>query len=160
MSVTPDAFRQAMRNWTTGISILTAQYQGVRHGMTVSSFTSLALEPPMVAASIQKGTRTHILIEKSYNFGVTILHLDQEELSERFAGRIRDEEDRFVGLDTITLVTGAPFISSGLAFFDCKVACTVDLNSHTVFVGEVLAVQDQDGPPLVYHNRAYRKLQV
>lgn len=160
MSVSPDAFRQAMRHWATGIVIFAASYEGFRHGMTVSSFNSLTLEPPLVMASIQKGTRTHYLTDSSNAFSVTILSASQQEISDIFAGRISDENDRFAGLEIEELVTGSPFIKGGLAYMDCKVVQRVDLGSHVIFIGEVVASKDlSQGEPLVYYDRAYRKLQ-
>lgn len=160
MSVDSAAFKQSMRHWTTGIAIFAAEYNGIRHGMTVSSFTSVTLDPPMVMASIQKGTRTHVLVEASGNFSVTLLAEDQQEISERFAGRNTEQEDRFAGLETVALLTGAPLIVGGLAYFDCKVQKRIDLKSHTIFLGDVLAVQDcNHKQPLAYYNRLYRKLQ-
>lgn len=160
MSVSPDAFRQAMRHWTTGIVIFAASHDGFQHGMTVSSFTSLTLEPPLVMASIQKGTRTYYLTDSSNAFSITILAASQQEISEIFAGRISDESDRFAGLETEILLTGSPFIKGGLAYLDCKVVQQVDLGSHVIFIGEVVASKDLDlGTPLAYYDRAYRRLQ-
>jgi flavin reductase (DIM6/NTAB) family NADH-FMN oxidoreductase RutF len=156
----PESFRQTMRHWTTGISIFAAHHQGMIHGMTVSSFTSVALEPPQVLASIQKGTRTYELADLSGAFSITILSTDQLEISERFAGRLEEDQDRFEDLSTETLVTGSPFIQGGLAYLDCRVRQQVDLGSHMIFIGEVVAVREFDRhKPLLYYNRAYRMLQ-
>jgi flavin reductase (DIM6/NTAB) family NADH-FMN oxidoreductase RutF len=160
MSIDTDAFRQVMRHWTTGIAIFAAQHEGVRHGMTISSFTSITLEPPLVLASIQKWTRTFNLADQSGSFGITILSNDQQDISERFAGRLGDDQDRFIGVDVTTLVTGAPLLVGGLAHLDCRVVKKVDLESHVLFIGEVLAAQELNTKsPLTYYNRAYRKLQ-
>jgi flavin reductase (DIM6/NTAB) family NADH-FMN oxidoreductase RutF len=160
MSVDSAAFKQSMRHWTTGIAIFAAEFNGVRHGMTVSSFASVTLDPPIVMASIQKGTRTHVLIDASGHFSVTLLAEDQQGISDRFAGRLTEQDDRFAGLETDVLVTGAPLIAGGLAYFDCKVHKRIDLKSHTIFLGEVLAVKDNGNEqPLVYYNRMYQTLQ-
>lgn len=160
MSVTPDEMRESMRLWTTGVAIFASQFEGNLHGMTVSSFTSISLEPPQVLASIQKDTRTYELMEKSGAFGVTILSQDQLELSERFAGRLGEDHQRFQDLDIEILVTGSPFIKGGLAYFDCRIVNRVDLPTHTVFFGEVIATRNGvAGSPLTYFDRTYRKLQ-
>jgi flavin reductase (DIM6/NTAB) family NADH-FMN oxidoreductase RutF len=160
MGVSPDEMRESMRLWTTGVAIFSAQFEGLRHGMTVSSFTSISLEPPLVLASIQKDTRTHELMQKSGAFGVTILSQDQIELSDRFAGRLGEEAERFVNVDTETLITGSPLITGGLAYFDCQIVNHVDLPTHSVFIGEVIATRNGVvGGPLAYFDRAYRKLQ-
>jgi flavin reductase (DIM6/NTAB) family NADH-FMN oxidoreductase RutF len=161
MTLDPAAFRQSMRHWTTGIAIFTAQHEEQYHGMTVSSFTSVSLEPPLVVASIQKDTRTHNLADRSGAFAITILSEDQVDISNHFAGRMGEEQDRFLGLEIETLLTGAPLITGGLAFFDCKIVDRVNLGSHTIFIGEVLATRDiNKSKPLAYYDRAYRKLQV
>jgi flavin reductase (DIM6/NTAB) family NADH-FMN oxidoreductase RutF len=91
---------------------------------------------------------------------VTILAASQQALSERFAGRQADDVDRLAGLQTETFVTGAPFIQGGLAFLDCKVIQTIDAGMNTLFIAEVVAVRGDDhDTPLVYHDRAYRRLQ-
>jgi flavin reductase (DIM6/NTAB) family NADH-FMN oxidoreductase RutF len=127
--------------------------------MTVSSFTSLSLTPPQVLVSLAQNTRTHDLVTRSRLFGISILSAEQQEISNRFAGRVEDEPDRFIGLETFTLATGAPLITGGLAHLDCHVVTTLGSGTHTICIGEVLAAQNAgDGEPLMYFNRGYRKL--
>lgn len=159
MPINPEDFRRAMRSWATGVTVVSTDYQGVRHGMTVNSFTSLSLHPPLVLISLEKGTRTHKLLLHSGTFGVTILSREQQELSDRFAGRHTDEQDRFEGLVTFTLQTGAPFLSGGLAYFDCRVIHRHEAATHHVFFGEVIQVMfGEVVEPLLYFDRAYRGL--
>jgi flavin reductase (DIM6/NTAB) family NADH-FMN oxidoreductase RutF len=149
-----------MRAWTTGVAIVTAAHQGRKHGMTVSSFTSISLDPPLIVISLSIGSHTHDLVRLAGSFGVTILAASQQALSERFAGRQPADVDRLDGLQTETYVTGAPFIKGGLAFLDCKVTQTINAGMNTLFIAEVLAVRGDDhDAPLVYHDRAYRRLQ-
>ena len=68
----PEQLRRSMRAWTSGIAIVTASHAGEQHGMTVSSFTSIALEPPLIMISVQTDSRTHNLISGSNVFAVTI----------------------------------------------------------------------------------------
>ena len=160
MPVDPEALRLVMRTWATGVTIVSTELEAVRHGMTVSSFTSVSLDPPLVLVSLERGTHTHRMLERSGIFAVTVLGEGQQAMSDRFAGRQQDGEDRFAGLDTFTLASGAPFISGGLAYFDCRVVSTYQAGTHTVFIGEVLAVQagDETAAPLLYHDRDYRQL--
>src|SRR3990172_6959975 len=118
----PEQLRQAMRAWTSGVTIVTASHAGEQHGMTVSSFTSIALEPPLIIISLQTDSRTHNLIAQANTFAVTILADGQQDISDRFAGRLTDVADRLAGIETETLVTGAPFIKGGLAYLDCRVS--------------------------------------
>lgn len=149
-----------MRRWPTGVSIITVSHQGVRHGMTVSSFTSLSLDPPWVLVSLDRGSRTYNLVAEAGYFGVTFLSSQQQAISERFARRDTELEDRFAGLETHTLVSGAPFLEGGLGYLDCRVVTTLQAGDNTLFIGEVLAVRNGDGGlPLVYFDRQYRELQ-
>lgn len=158
MTVDSEQLRQTMRFWTTGVTIVTAAHEGVQHGMTVSAFTSLSLTPPQVLVSLAQNARTHSLISRAGAFGVTILSADQQDLSERFAGRVPDEMDRLAGLAAFTLETGAPLLGGGLAHLDCRVIAKMDCGTSTIFVGEVVAAQSKpDGNPLLYFNRGYRK---
>lgn len=127
--------------------------------MTVSSFTSVALEPPLIIISLQTASRTQILVSQAKAFAVTILAEDQQKLSDRFAGRIADAEDRLAGLETETLATGAPFIKGGLAYLDCRIMQSIAMGTNTLFLAEVVAARGNGaGQPLVYHDRKYHKL--
>jgi len=159
MPVEADLLRQAMRYWVTGVTIVTAAHQGVQHGMTVSSFTSLSLTPPQVLVSLAQNTRTHDLVTRSRSFGISVLSADQMEISDRFAGRVADEHDRLAGLEIFLMATGAPMIAGGLAHLDCHVVTTLGSGTHTIFIGEVLAARNAGaGEPLIYFNRGYKKL--
>jgi len=159
MPIEADLLRETMRFWVTGVTVVTTTHQGVQHGMTVSSFMSLSLTPAQVLISLAQGTRTHNLVSLSRSFGLSILSSDQQEISDRFAGRIPDEQNRLAGLETFTLTSGAPMVLGGLAYLDCQVVTTLDSATHTIFIGEVLAAQHvEDGNPLVYFNRGYEQL--
>jgi flavin reductase (DIM6/NTAB) family NADH-FMN oxidoreductase RutF len=157
MTPNPEEFRRAMRQWATGVTVVSVAYQGIFHGMTVNSFTSLSLHPPLVLVSLERGTRTYGMLEQAGFFGVTILAQDQWEISERFAGRHTEHQDRFENLETFTLVSGAPLLTGGLAHFDCRVISRYQAGTHTIFIGDVLATQAVgEDRPLIYYNQAYR----
>ena len=159
MTLDPEQLRAAMRAWTTGVTIVTASYNGERHGMTVSSFTSISLDPALITISLQAASRTCELVTQSGAFGLTILSADQQGLSELFAGRVLALDNRFDGLETETLVTGAPLIKGGLAWLDCRVVYHYDAGMNALFIGEVVAARSiGEGAPLVYHNRDYQQL--
>lgn len=159
MPANPEELRQAMRLWTTGVTIVSAQHNNRRHGMTVSSFTSLSLDPPLVLVSLEQVTKTHRLVQQAGYFGVTILDESQQQISDRFAGRITEYSDRFSDLETFTMVSGTPLLVGGLAWLDCRVVVTYQAGNHTVFIGEVLAVKSEaTGQPLLYYDRDYRRL--
>ncbi len=158
MTLDPEQLRRSMRAWSSGVTIVTAMHDGDRHGMTVSSFTSVSLEPPLVIISLHTGSRTHRLVSGSGAFAVNILGAGQRQLSERFAGRGSWDEDRFEGVETETLLTGAPTLPASLARLDCRVQQVIPVGMNTLFLAEVVAARgDGEGQPLVYHNRQYRE---
>jgi len=159
MTVESELLRQAMRFWATGVTVVTAAHAGVEHGMTVSAFTSVSLTPPQVLVSLAQNTRTHDLIMQSHHFGINILDSTQLELSDRFAGRVPDEMDRLIGVETQKLISGTPLLKQGLAQLDCHVVTTLGSGTHTIFIGEVLsATSGSEIDPLLYFNRDYKKL--
>ena len=161
MTLDSEQLRHAMRAWTTGVTVVTAMHGGQHYGMTVNSFTSISLEPPLISVTLKKLTHTHELVEKSGEFAVTILSSAQNDLSDRFAGKIPDIHDRFEGVQTEILTLTVPLIKGGLAYFNCRVVNAIPVGENTLFIAEVLAVSrdgEGDGDPLVYHNRVYWKL--
>jgi flavin reductase (DIM6/NTAB) family NADH-FMN oxidoreductase RutF len=160
MPLDSEQLRQVMRSWTSGVTIVTARYGTQQHGMTVSSFTSLSLDPPWILISLQKASRTHELVLGAGCFGVTILSADQQELSDRFAGHIPDTSDRMSGLELEALETGAPLIEGGLAWLDCRVVQTISAGTNSLFIAEVVAARGGSGDdcPLVYHKQGYQRL--
>jgi flavin reductase (DIM6/NTAB) family NADH-FMN oxidoreductase RutF len=154
----PDQLRRSMRAWSSGVTIVTAAHKTERHGMTVSSFTSVSLEPPLIMISLHTDSRTHRLISASGAFAVNILSLEQRELSERFAGRDGHEEDRFEGMETDRMLSGAPVFKDSLAALDCRVRQEIPAGMNTLILAEVVAARGEgEGEPLVYHNRRYRE---
>jgi flavin reductase (DIM6/NTAB) family NADH-FMN oxidoreductase RutF len=159
MGVEADELRRVMRQWATGVTLVTAQDGGKPHGMTVSSFTSLSLDPPLVMISLENMARTHRMVTESGAFAVSILDEAQEDLADRFAGRIPDGEDRFAGVRYETARTGSPLPEGVLAYIDCEVVSSQAAGTHTVFVGRVVASGVRPGgQPLLYYNRNYRRL--
>ena len=152
--------RQMMRSWASGVTVVTARHKDQAHGMTVSAFTSISLEPPRVIVSLEKASRTTELAMKSGYFGITILAADQKEISDRFAGRIPAFNDnRFEGLEITLMASGCPFISRGLAFLDCAIVDTYESGTNTLLIGDVIAtLHSGEGAPLLYFDQDYRSL--
>ena len=159
MTLDSEQLRQAMRAWTTGVSVVTAKYNDQQYGMTVNSFTSISLEPPLISVTLKRLTHTHELVEKSGEFSITILASDQSELSDRFAGKLHNIRDRFEGLITEKLLIDAPLLKGGLAYLNCRVVNSIPVGENTLFIAEVIAASGKvEGDPLVYHNRVFWKL--
>jgi flavin reductase (DIM6/NTAB) family NADH-FMN oxidoreductase RutF len=159
MTLDPEQLRHAMRAWTTGVAVVTAQHAGHRYGMTVNSFTSISLDPPLISVALKHLTHTHELVEKSGEFAITILASHQKDLSDRFAGKFPNVHDRFDGVATESLLIDAPLIRDGIACFNCRVVTSIPVGENTLFVAEVIAARGEgEGSPLVYHNRVYWRL--
>ena len=161
MTLDSEKLRHAMRAWTTGVAVVTATHEGEQYGMTVNSFNSVSLEPPVVSVALKQSTHTHDLVVKSGVFAATILTSEQKELSGRFAGKIPNITNRFEGVQTERLAIDAPILKNGMAYFNCRVMNSMPIGENTLFIAEVIAVsregKDEDNP-LVYHNRVYWKL--
>jgi len=157
--VNPDAFRQALRRWPSGVTVVTMPTADGPHGMTASAFCSVSVAPPQVLVVVDRRWRSHDLIAAGAVFCVNILADDQAGWSERFAGR-GQEEDRFAGIATVVAATGAPCLTAARAWLDCRVVAAHEAGDHSIFVGEVLALGLGDGAEtsLVYHDGAYRSV--
>jgi flavin reductase (DIM6/NTAB) family NADH-FMN oxidoreductase RutF len=127
--------------------------------MTVNSFTSISLEPPLISVALKQLTHTHELVVKSGMFSVTILTAAQKELSDRFAGKLPQVTNRFDGVQIETISLDSPVFKDGMAYFDCRVMSSMAVGENTLFIAEVLDARGEgEGEPLVYHNRQYWKL--
>ena len=161
MSITSEEYRDALRHFPAGVTIVTLQTPGVvkPHGLTVSAFASVSPEPPLIMVSIDHQHSAYEMLERSgTTFAVNILAHDQSELSNRFAW-LKDEE-RFDEGNWATAVTGAPILKNALAWLDCTIYERVVAGTHTIYIGEVQAssVPRADERPLIYWNRGYRHL--
>jgi flavin reductase (DIM6/NTAB) family NADH-FMN oxidoreductase RutF len=160
MSVSSEQFRNALRHFPAGVTIVTIKSDNTIHGLTVSAFASISPEPPLIMIAIDHRHSAYKLLEEEAVFAVNILHQDQMELSNRFAW-LKDE-DRFEAGEWSTATTGAPILTDALAWLDCTIYARYVAGTHTLYVGEVQATDAPraDEPPLVYWNRGYRQLQL
>lgn len=159
MPITSEEYREALRHFPSGVTILTIKAGDVKHGLTVSAFASVSPEPPLIAVMIDQRHHAYPLLETEGTvFAVNILRQDQEELSNRFAW-VKDE-DRFAVGDWITATTGAPVLADAEAWLDCTIHDRFAAGTHTVYLGEVQAsrVPEPDAAPLLYWNRGYRHI--
>lgn len=158
MPITPDQYRDVMRHFPAGVTIVTIKSGGEIHGLTVSAFVSVSPTPPLILVAIDHKHTAHKMLERSNAvFAVNILKEDQAHLSNRFAWT---HEDRFAEGKWSTAVTGAPVLEDALAWLDCTIYSRHTAGTHTIYIGEVQAsyVLEPEHKPLVYWNRDYRKL--
>lgn len=155
--VDPATFRDVMAQWPSGVTIVTTlDADGVRKGMTASSFSSVSLTPPLVSVCLLKTLYTHRLISESGVFGVNVLAKDQQEVARKFAGMIPGVEDRFEGEPWTIAETGVSLLDDALGWVDCRVVHEYDGGDHTIFVGEVVAANNaRRSAPLLFHSRGW-----
>ncbi|MGC8542389.1 MAG: flavin reductase family protein [Vulcanisaeta sp.] len=154
MTISSELLKAVMRNYPTGVTIVTTTYNDEYYGLTVNSFTSLSLDPPLVLIAIDKRLTSHEAIDKSNVYAVNILSDDMKDLAIKFATAPREE--RFSGLKVRTAKTGSPIIEGAIAYLDCKVVAKYPGGDHTIFIGEILDAQIMNNKvPLIYYNRGY-----
>jgi flavin reductase (DIM6/NTAB) family NADH-FMN oxidoreductase RutF len=159
MSISSEAFRDALRHFPAGVTLVTLKAGGEIHGLTVSAFASVSPEPPLVAIMIDHRHRAFELLElPDAVFAVNFLAEDQSALADRFAWN--PDGTRFEAGRWTTAVTGAPVLADAVAWLDCVIHSRHRAGGHTLFIGEVQAseVLRPDAPPLLYWNRDYRAL--
>ena len=159
MPITPDAYKDALRHFASGVTIVTIKAGEETHGLTVAAFASVSPEPPLVSIIIDSAHHAHELLEQEgASFAVNILGADQTELSNRFA--FVKDEDRFATGKWTRAVTGAPVLADALAWMDCTIHSKHRAGSHTIYVGEVQASETPRASQasLIYWNRDYRRL--
>lgn len=155
MPIDDAGFKLAMSHFVSGVTVVTTAVDGTLHGMTVASFASLSLHPPLVLICIEKGVKSHDAIAAAQKFGVSILGGDQAEISSRFASR---RDDRFEGVAVRTGELGVPLIEGAICTLECRLHDTLPGGDHTIFVGEVVDARTHESSPLVYFRSGYREL--
>lgn len=155
MPIDDARFRQAMGHFASGVTVVTTASAGELYGMTVSSFASLSLNPPLVLICIDKSVPSHDIIKDAGRFVVNILEERQEHLSRRFAN---SATDKFKGVAWHNGQLGLPVLDNTLAAIECRLCNALDGGDHTIFVGEVVDAEVREGAPLLYYRRGYREL--
>jgi flavin reductase (DIM6/NTAB) family NADH-FMN oxidoreductase RutF len=134
-------FRSAMRRLAGGVSVITAGRGREISGMTVTSVSSLSVDPPALIVSINREASSWPLVRRYGFFGVNILTSDQIDIAERFTGKggLKGAA-RFAGADWTTRTSGVPLLVGALAAIDCEVEDVVERHSHAIVIGRVLDV--------------------
>ena len=147
-----DDFRAAMGRFATGVTVVTTgDDQGEPHSMTANSFTSVCLDPPVVLVCVGHSTHTYGYVERSGKFGINILSEEQEDLGAYFAKRPEDRTGDMKYGYTVA-EGGVPFLEGSMVFFSCTVVGSHVYGDHTVYMGEVKEVrQNEEGAPLMFY---------
>ena len=149
----PKAFRRALGNFATGITVVTAQTpDGAKTGVTANSFNSVSLDPALVLWSIDKRSGSCEIFDKASHFAVNVLAADQIDVSNHFA---RPSDDKFSTIDFAEGFGEAPILNDTAACFQCESYETVDGGDHWILIGKVVAFEDAGRAPLIYHQGSY-----
>jgi flavin reductase (DIM6/NTAB) family NADH-FMN oxidoreductase RutF len=140
--VTSGDFRSAMRRLAGGVSVITAGRGRDISGMTVTSVSSLSVDPPALIVSVNRSASSWPLIQRHGFFGVNILNADQLDVADRFTGKggLKGAE-RFVGAEWFTRASGVPLLSGALTAIECEVEEAIERHSHAIVIGRVLDLQ-------------------
>lgn len=159
MSISVELYKNIMRRWVAGVTVVTTRLEDeTLHGITVSSFTSVSLDPALILICIGKEKHSHSLIQNSGVFAVNILSTDQIEIAKRFAGMYPEIEDRFADISYEVSETGSPILTASQGWMDCQLHNSYDAGDHTIFVGNVVAGSvGQENDLLLYGNRSWGK---
>lgn len=150
------AFRRALGLFATGITVVTARAaDGSPVGLTVNSFNSVSLDPPLVVWSLSAHLPQRAELENCSHYAINVLAADQEWLSRRFASR---QGARFEGLDWTPGATGAPLLEDCCAYFEVRNTIRHPGGDHLLFVGEVERCARSEREPLLYFGGRYRQL--
>ncbi len=149
------AFRFAMREFASGVAIVTCGEGDLRAGCTATALSSLSLTPPSLIVCIDHSAATLARLRECGAFAVNILGAQHEALANRFAGRggVKGAA-RFAGSDWVTLATGAPVLRDALAGVDCRVEEIIDRHTHSIVIGAVAAVRRGEHGPALLHWRS------
>ena len=146
-------FRRALSCFATGVAVATTRdADGVPAGMTISSFNSVSLDPPLVLWSIAIDSYSYDAFINAEYFAVNVLTMEQQELSARFAQR---GLDKFKGIDIRDGLHGAPILPEYAACFECRTEHIYDGGDHKIIVGRVLRLEDRETDPLIFYRGRY-----
>lgn len=148
------SYRNALGQFATGITIVTARTADGPVGMTANSFNSVSLEPPLVLWCLAKESQRRAAFEQATAFGISVLRSDQYDLAMRFAR----EGQCFTAENSFENEAGLPLIRDALANFECRLERSMDAGDHEIILGRVEKVSFSDGDPLVFQGGRFGTL--
>ncbi len=153
--ICPRTLRAALGLFATGVAIMTTVTSERRIvGLTVNSFSSVSLDPPLVLWSLAKKSPSRPCFEETGYFAVNVLTTEQAEISSRFA---RPIEDKFCGVKWQPGIRGVPVLSGCIAHFECRLRHSIDGGDHMIFIGEVERFDSHCGEPLLFLASRYHR---
>jgi len=148
--------RDALGEFATGVAVVTARgIDGRPVGVTINSFASVSLEPPLVLWSLGLKSPSLAVFEWCSHYAVNVLAADQTEFSQRFS---QSQGDKFAGIDLKVGAGGTPILPGCCAWLGCRNEMRYPGGDHLILVGHVESVHREEKPPLVFHGGRYRVL--
>jgi flavin reductase (DIM6/NTAB) family NADH-FMN oxidoreductase RutF len=152
----PAGFRAAMAMLPTGVTVVSASGPDGPAGATANAVCSLSIEPMLMLACLDRGSRTLLAVQAANRFGISVLHAGQEEIARKFATKA-PVADKWEGVASGER-EGIPAIEDALAFVACDLRDVIAGGDHVIVTGEVTALETSEGDPLVFHAGDYRPL--
>lgn len=151
-----EELKAVMRRSAQGVTVVCTRHQERLFGLTVSSFTSVSLEPPLILVSVSKKTYSHSYLADSVRFSVSVLADDQAKVASVFSGRAGDPANKFKEVPFVMGPEGSPLISGALCWIECMRWRVYDGGDHSLILGQVLAASVQRlASPLVFSEGRY-----
>jgi flavin reductase (DIM6/NTAB) family NADH-FMN oxidoreductase RutF len=152
--------RAMMGRFATGVTVLAARHGPLLAGMTANAVASISLDPPLLMASINRSSETHVAIVGSHSFAVSVLGEHQQAIAECFAlPTTAAKLQRFCDAPWHEAETGSPIVDGAIAFFDCRLHESHAAGTHTIFIGEIVAAgYEEAGVPLLWFGSRYRHI--
>lgn len=154
--VSPDEFRRALSDYATGVTVVTAIGANGPSGATANAVTSLSLDPPMMLACLDRGSRTLTSARAQGRFGVNALAAGQAELARRFSAK-DPAPQKWDGVEWEER-QGLPRLAGGLMWVACELRDLIDGGDHLILTGDVIEAEASGGEPLLFHRGDYRDL--
>ena len=152
----PASFRAAMAALPTGVTVVAAGGADGPAGATANAVCSLSIEPMLMLACLDRGSRTLLAVQAADRFGISVLHAGQEEIARSFATKAPVTE-KWAGV-AWSERDGIPAIDDSLAWIACELRDVVAAGDHVIVTGEVRGLDNGAGEPLVFHGGEYRPL--
>lgn len=151
-----EALRLVMRRVPSPVTVVTAAVGEERRGITIGSFTSVSLEPPLVSFNVSRDAQMHAVITVADRFAVHLLSDRQDDLSNHFAVPDLSPHEQFGGIPHHLEPDGTPIVADVLAVLHCVPYAVYEAGDHSIVVGEVVRIDEgRDGSALLYYDRSY-----
>lgn len=157
MAISNEDFRAALSHFASGVTVVTLKDKtGKLHGITVSAFSSVSLNPPLILVCIDNKAGSLRAFHEGKRFVVNVLREEQSEHSARFASQM---PDKFINIHYHEGLEGIPVLKDSLVNLECRLVDSFVAGDHTIFIGEIERTHIKEGKPLVYYRGGYKKIE-